>query len=603
MRLWLKTFLGMMAVVLGASTLWLWAAPLTGPDGRNVVFTETDTIDAPRVKGNLLHLHNQTVDPTPVAGDLILYNKAGALHTREPGGNVVNIHALGGGGGGGGVGLTARLITTANITRSGEQTLEGILTSGSRVFVIGQSVQTENGIFLTAGGPWTRVPDAATGAAFSTGTLVTISDGIAGPTGNKGTTWMYTSAGSYNTSALTAIKTGLGPTGELASNKNIASGYAGLTSEVKHIWTQNGDADTHTAVAAASQITPTASTMRIAGVGPVTMTSGNPRITGCTTAAMDGVEVTIEGSHATDTVTMPNGNGVLLCGNTGSKVFGLNRGSTRFICNFSTLTWREANCPSLQDTAHVGKDLFGAADLASAVRIGTDVNTHCRLYGKTIDCIEGGAATDSIVQLAPGTNHLVKNSGGVTLFGVAEATGTITGPVRGTVVTSLPLRRATVNFGNANVFVSPQNRTNYGTNVLEYVETGTGCAYFETDIPANLAASPQWGLQIAHSLASGGAANVFLTAAARTFGNGDAKDAALTPLTTLIGSPAGTVAVQTSANMTRTSLAATNFDGAVALAANRLLRLSLCRIPADANDSATVSWFLEASPVLTLSIN
>jgi hypothetical protein len=150
--------------------------------------------------------------------------------------------------------------------------------------------------------------------------------------------------------------------------------------------------------------------------------------------------------------------------------------------------------------------------------------------------------------------------------------------------------------------VSPQARTNYDTNVIEYAESGTGCAYFTADIPANLATTPSWSIQISHSSASGGAANVFLTAAARTFGNGDAKDAALTALT-LAGSPAGTVAVQTSANMTRTSLATTNFDGAVALAANRLLRVSICRVPADSNDSSTVSWLLERSPVLTLSVN
>ncbi len=49
--------------------------------------------------------------------------------------------------------------TTTNITLSGEQTLDGITTSASRVLVANQAAPAENGIYLSAAGAWTRAID------------------------------------------------------------------------------------------------------------------------------------------------------------------------------------------------------------------------------------------------------------------------------------------------------------------------------------------------------------------------------------------------------------------------------------------------------------
>jgi hypothetical protein len=46
-----------------------------------------------------------------------------------------------------------------NITLSGEQTINGVLTSGSRVLLTDQTDPTENGIYDTAAGAWTRAAD------------------------------------------------------------------------------------------------------------------------------------------------------------------------------------------------------------------------------------------------------------------------------------------------------------------------------------------------------------------------------------------------------------------------------------------------------------
>jgi hypothetical protein len=66
--------------------------------------------------------------------------------------------------------------TTANITLSGEQTLDGVLTSASRVLVRAQTDQSENGVYLSGSGAWTRTEDADTATELN-GCIVPVSGG------------------------------------------------------------------------------------------------------------------------------------------------------------------------------------------------------------------------------------------------------------------------------------------------------------------------------------------------------------------------------------------------------------------------------------------
>jgi len=52
--------------------------------------------------------------------------------------------------------------TTANITLSGEQTIDGVTTSSSRVLVKNQTTQANNGIYVSSSGAWSRASDANT---------------------------------------------------------------------------------------------------------------------------------------------------------------------------------------------------------------------------------------------------------------------------------------------------------------------------------------------------------------------------------------------------------------------------------------------------------
>ena len=73
----------------------------------------------------------------------------------------------------------AQLVSTANITLSGEQTIDGVLTASSRVAVTGQTNTVENGIYVTAAGAWTRATDfdGTPSNEVSTGVIVFIEEG------------------------------------------------------------------------------------------------------------------------------------------------------------------------------------------------------------------------------------------------------------------------------------------------------------------------------------------------------------------------------------------------------------------------------------------
>ena len=59
---------------------------------------------------------------------------------------------------------SCKIATTANITLSGTQTIDGVaISAGQRVLVKDQSTATQNGIYLCAAGAWSRASDFATG--------------------------------------------------------------------------------------------------------------------------------------------------------------------------------------------------------------------------------------------------------------------------------------------------------------------------------------------------------------------------------------------------------------------------------------------------------
>ena len=83
----------------------------------------------------------------------------------------------GSGGGSGTIKSPCKYATTANITLSGEQSIDGTATSTSRVLVKNQTTASQNGIYVTASGSWSRSTDMATASTIEGGTMVYVTDG------------------------------------------------------------------------------------------------------------------------------------------------------------------------------------------------------------------------------------------------------------------------------------------------------------------------------------------------------------------------------------------------------------------------------------------
>lgn len=65
----------------------------------------------------------------------------------------------------------------SNITLSGEQTIDGVLTSATRVLVKDQTTASQNGIYISSSGAWSRSSDFATAGQVVQGTQVTVTQG------------------------------------------------------------------------------------------------------------------------------------------------------------------------------------------------------------------------------------------------------------------------------------------------------------------------------------------------------------------------------------------------------------------------------------------
>lgn len=84
---------------------------------------------------------------------------------------------------------SVRVATTANITLSGTQTIDGVsVIAGDRVLVKDQSSAATNGIYVVAAGAWSRATDADTSAEVTAGMFTFVAEGTA----NADTGWVLT---------------------------------------------------------------------------------------------------------------------------------------------------------------------------------------------------------------------------------------------------------------------------------------------------------------------------------------------------------------------------------------------------------------------------
>lgn len=120
-----------------------------------------------------------------------------------------------------GVKAPCDLCATANITTlSGEQTIDGVTTNATRILLPYQTTATQNGIYLTSTGTWTREPDFDGDFDIKRGTIVAIGQG----TLNNGSVWrLDTTNPVIGTSNLTftCIVPGGGFSAPVAANQTL----------------------------------------------------------------------------------------------------------------------------------------------------------------------------------------------------------------------------------------------------------------------------------------------------------------------------------------------------------------------------------------------
>lgn len=107
--------------------------------------------------------------------------------------------------------------TTANITLSGEQTIDGILTATSRILVKDQTNAEENGIYLTGTGAWTRATDNDDNDKMTSGICIPIQSG----TVNANKIFMLTTIEPITLDTTTLVFTEMG--GAIGSNAILAN--------------------------------------------------------------------------------------------------------------------------------------------------------------------------------------------------------------------------------------------------------------------------------------------------------------------------------------------------------------------------------------------
>lgn len=124
-----------------------------------------------------------------------------------------------------------KVATTANITLSGTQTIDGIaVVAGDRVLVKNQSTSSENGIYVVAAGAWSRAADADTSAEIA-GATVAVDQGTAG----GGTSWDtdFKSTDTLGTTLMAwyrVIDTGYGQALTATNDTNVTATLGGTPS-------------------------------------------------------------------------------------------------------------------------------------------------------------------------------------------------------------------------------------------------------------------------------------------------------------------------------------------------------------------------------------
>jgi phage-related tail fiber protein len=236
---------------------------------------------------------------------------------------------------------SVRVATTANITLSSSQTVDGIsVTADDRVLVKNQSTASQNGIYVVKPGSWTRATDFDTSDKVTPGAFVFVEEGST----NADTGWVLTNDG-----AITIDSTGL--TFAQFSGAGALTAGAGLTKTGNTI-----------DVGAGTGISVAADSVGLTGQALALHNLGSNGIfirTAADTIAARSIAVSGSG------ISVSNGNGVsgdpTLSLSTGIAVFGALTPAADKLAYYSG-----ASAASLTDLTAFGRSLIDDTDASTA---------------------------------------------------------------------------------------------------------------------------------------------------------------------------------------------------------------------------------------------
>jgi hypothetical protein len=113
---------------------------------------------------------------------------------------------------------SVRAATTASITLSGEQTIDGVsVVAGDRVLVKNQSTGSQNGIYVCAAGSWSRATDADSDAEVTPGLFTFVEEGTA----NADSGWVLTTNGSITVGTTSLAFAQFSGTGSITAGNGL----------------------------------------------------------------------------------------------------------------------------------------------------------------------------------------------------------------------------------------------------------------------------------------------------------------------------------------------------------------------------------------------
>jgi hypothetical protein len=296
---------------------------------------------------------------------------------------------------------SAQAATTASITLSGTQTIDGIaLSAGARVLVKNQSTASQNGIYIVAAGAWARSTDADTFAKLVSAylfieqgttqadTSFTCTVDTGGSLGSTAITFVQFSGAGTNTAGTGLTLSGnafsITNTGVGAGNKGSATAVPVITVNAQGQIT--GSTDTNIAIAASQVASGTVAIAR-GGTNAASFTSGQ-------TVGFDGTRL----------VSLP----VASFNLTGSL------GATKTITSLTVDSYGRTTAATAADIAIAASQVTSGS---FAVGTGGTGRTTLAANGVLV-----GAGTSAVTSLNSSTEgHLLQvNSSGVPVFDMLQ---------------------------------------------------------------------------------------------------------------------------------------------------------------------------------------